>query len=321
MQRQIKRGTTAGPALIFHIFAMDSTSTSGAGKASVAFGSWTCYYIRNGEAISGAITPQDIATIGTYAAPTANTNIRIKAVDNTNMIGIYEVQIHQDWVNTTNSCQSLTIYLTAAGVVPLPVQIQLVGWDPQSDIPTSVADQVWDEVLAGHLGAGSTGAALNAAGSSADPWSTLLPGAYGAGTAGKIVGDNVNAPISSRLAPTVAGRTLDVAVTGEAGLDLDNIHQATGPTTLSNITVPTVLALDPSERTSIANANLDQANGIETGVTPRQAIRGLARTQLSKTNGFGGPNPIIRDLADTKDAVTATCDAVGNRSAVTVDWT
>ncbi len=67
------------------------------------------------------------------------------------------------------------------------------------DIPTAsaIADQVWDEAISGHLGAGSTGAALNAAGSSGDPWSTPLPGAYGAGTAGKIIGDNVNAPIAT----------------------------------------------------------------------------------------------------------------------------
>ena len=33
---------------------------------------------------------------------------------------------------------------------------------------------------------------------------------------------NLDAAISTRLAPTVAGRTLDVTATGEAGLDLDN---------------------------------------------------------------------------------------------------
>lgn len=36
----------------------------------------------------------------------------------------------------------------------------------------------------------------------------------------------------SYLRPTVAGRTLDVATTGEAGLDFDNIKQATSATTL-----------------------------------------------------------------------------------------
>ncbi len=66
--------------------------------------------------------------------------------------------------------------------------------------PTAAAnaDAVWDETLADHLTSGSTGNALNAAGAAGDPWSTALPGAYGSGTAGKIVGDNINATISSR---------------------------------------------------------------------------------------------------------------------------
>lgn len=52
--------------------------------------------------------------------------------------------------------------------------------------------------------------------------------------------------VSTRLAPTTAGRTLDVAATGEAGVDLSNIKQAAAPTTLDNITVPTVTDLTNS---------------------------------------------------------------------------
>ncbi len=59
---------------------------------------------------------------------------------------------------------------------------------------------VWDVTLASHVSAGTTGFALNAASSAGDPWATALPGSYGAGTAGKIVGDNLNATVSSRLA-------------------------------------------------------------------------------------------------------------------------
>lgn len=62
----------------------------------------------------------------------------------------------------------------------------------------AIADAVWDEAMADHLTGGSTGSSLNGAGAAGDPWTTPLPGAYGAGTAGKIIGDNVNASISSR---------------------------------------------------------------------------------------------------------------------------
>jgi hypothetical protein len=53
----------------------------------------------------------------------------------------------------------------------------------------AIADAVWDEVISGHLTSGSTGAALNAAGGSGDPWSSSLPGAYVAGQAGKMLAD------------------------------------------------------------------------------------------------------------------------------------
>jgi hypothetical protein len=75
---------------------------------------------------------------------------------------------------------------------------------PGASAPTAaqVADAVWDELLSGHAVSGSTGEALSAAGTAGDPWLTALPGAYGAGTAGKIIGDNINATISSRATQT-----------------------------------------------------------------------------------------------------------------------
>jgi hypothetical protein len=63
-----------------------------------------------------------------------------------------------------------------------------------------IADGVWDELLAGHTIIGSAGAALAAAGTAGDPWVTPLPGAYAIGTAGYIVGTNLNATVGSRLA-------------------------------------------------------------------------------------------------------------------------
>ncbi len=61
----------------------------------------------------------------------------------------------------------------------------------------SVASLVWQEALASHGDTGTVGEALAAAGSAGDPWSTALPGSYGAGTAGLLVGTNLTTPISS----------------------------------------------------------------------------------------------------------------------------
>lgn len=256
MQRQIKRGAAADAGLIFHVFAQDSASTTGAGIASIAFGSWACRYIRTGEAISGAITPQDITTIGTYAAPTANTNIRIKAVDNTNMIGVYELQIHLDWVNTTNTCQALTIYLTATGVAVLPIQLPLVAVNPQDTVrygltalPNAAAD------AAGGLPISDAG--------------------------GLDLDSRLDAAVSSRLAPTVAARTLDITATGAAGVDWANVENPTTTLDLSGTTVGIVTALATAERSAVADAilNRDLSTGTDSGSptvrTTRQALRFL----------------------------------------------
>ena len=81
----------------------------------------------------------------------------------------------------------------------------------------TIGAAVWDVTLASHLSAGSTGLALNAAGSAGDPWSTSLPGAYGAGTAGKILGSYLDAAITTRS--TYAGGAV-ASVTTPVSIDL-----------------------------------------------------------------------------------------------------
>lgn len=118
------------------------------------------------------------------------------------------------------------------------------AWATNPDNTTTFAIlpefSVWDDITASHLTSGSTGSSLNAAGSAGDPWSTSLPGAYGAGTAGYIVGTNLDTTVSSRLAPTVASRTLDVTATGGAGIDWGNVENQSTTVNLSNTTVATV---------------------------------------------------------------------------------
>lgn len=78
--------------------------------------------------------------------------------------------------------------------------------------PTSavVAAAVWDLATSGHTTSGTFGAAVVAAASAGDPWSTALPGAYGSGTAGAILGN--------RAGFKLAGDGLD-AVAVESGLN------------------------------------------------------------------------------------------------------
>lgn len=157
-----------------------------------------------------------------------------------------------------------------------------------ADAVAEVADGVWDEAIAGHLSAGSTGAALNAAGSAGDPWTTSLPGAYIAGQAGYIVGHNIDATITSRTKPA-----------------------DTQPASLSS-----------SERNAVADATLDRADAIEVGLTLRQAQRVQAAAAAGELSGAATTTVTIRNAqADSKDRIVATVDADGNRTAVTLDVT
>lgn len=83
------------------------------------------------------------------------------------------------------------------------------------------------------------------------------------------------------LQPTTAGRTLDVSTTGEAGLDFDNIKDASGAHTLTNITVPAV--------TTVANLTNAPTNGDLTA-TMKASINTEADTALSD---YGGLKPTV----------------------------
>lgn len=120
---------------------------------------------------------------------------------------------------------------TSAGTFGLYLDAQVSTVSGGSLTAADIADAVWDEAISGHLTAGSTGNALNAAGSAGDPWSTPLPGAYGSGTAGKILGDRLDATVGSRATQTsvdtidgiVDDILLDTAVIGAAGAGLTSI--------------------------------------------------------------------------------------------------
>lgn len=69
----------------------------------------------------------------------------------------------------------------------------------------------------------------------------------------------------------------------------------------------------------LADALLDRAAAIE-GLTPRELLRLMAAALLGKASGLDtGAPAVYRDLADTKDRISVTCDEDGNRSAVTLD--
>jgi hypothetical protein len=161
----------------------------------------------------------------------------------------------------------------------------------------SIADAVWDEAIAGHLTAGSTGASLNAAGSAGDPWATTLPGSYTGSQAGKIL-DDILTDTGTTLPSSISGLNdisaadvnaqVDIALSdydgptkaemdaGFAGLnDLSSAEvNAACDTALSDYDAPTKAELDAG----LAGLNDLDAAGIRTAV-------GLASADLDTQLG------------------------------------
>jgi hypothetical protein len=80
----------------------------------------------------------------------------------------------------------------------LDAQVSTVGGG------TLTAGDIWNYTISGYTTGGMAGTYLKGAGSAGDPWTTVLPGSYGAGTAGYIIGNNINATISSRSSHSAA---------------------------------------------------------------------------------------------------------------------
>lgn len=81
------------------------------------------------------------------------------------------------------------------------------------------------------------------------------------------------------------------------------------------------MTLTSGERNSVADALLDRADGVETGVTPRQGFRLMLATLVGKLSGAATTTINIRDTGDSKNRISATVDSDGNRTAVTLDAT
>lgn len=138
------------------------------------------------------------------------------------------------------------------------------------------------DLLIGTPGAGGLAGDIAALEPAGDPWATPLPGAYGAGEAGQLVGDYLDAAVSGR------------AAAGDA------------------------MTLTAAANNAVATALMDLAAAVD-GYTPRQVLRLLAAGAGGETDGAPAGPFHVRDLANTKNRVTAAVDEAGNRLTVTYD--
>ena len=125
-----------------------------------------------------------------------------------------------------------------------------------------------------------------------DPWSVSLPGSYAAGSAGAILGGNLDAKVSTRstyAGGVVAGVTAPVTV----GTNNDKAGYA------------------------LASSGLD-AIQVEGGVNARQALSPILAACAGVIAGAGTGVVVIKGGNSSVTRITATTDNSGNRSSVTL---
>lgn len=194
-------------------------------------------------------------------------------------------------VTTLTNLPAITAnWLTAAGIA--------------ADAGAEIADAVWDEALSGHLSAGSTGEALNAAGAAGDPWTTSLPGAYGAGSAGYIIGNNVNATISSRASQTSVDTVDDFLDTEVAAIKAKTDLIPAAPAAVGDI--PTAV------QNADALLGRNVSGGSSTGRTVKQAFHFIRNKWV-----VSGGTLTVYDTDDSTSSWTAAVTGTAGADPVT----
>jgi hypothetical protein len=125
-----------------------------------------------------------------------------------------------------------------------------------------------------------------------DPWSVTLPGSYAPGTAGAIVGGNLDAKVSSRS--VYAGGAV------------------------ASVTAPVTVGTNNDKGGyTLAAAGLD-AIVIESGVNARQALAPILASAAGTLTGAGTGTIVIKGGNVTTTRIVASTDSSGNRTSVTL---
>lgn len=127
MKLSVVKGATS---VLVRIFIQDSSSTTGAGLTGLVFNTagLTCYRMRDDDGnAGGTVISLATATLGTWATG------GFKEKDATNCPGWYEFGIPNAAVATGS--RSVDFHFKGAtNMAPLPVEIELTGWDNQDAV-------------------------------------------------------------------------------------------------------------------------------------------------------------------------------------------
>ena len=177
----------------------------------------------------------------------------------------------------------------------------------------AIADAVWDEATTGHTTAGTFGEQVKT-----DIDAILTD--TGTTVPNQISG--LNDPTAAAVADAVWDEAQSGHVAagsfGEMATEIASILADTNELQTDNVP-GLIAALNDPAASAIADAVLDEV--VEGSYTLRQLTRLFASALLGQLSGAATATNTFRDLANSKNRITATVDSNGNRTAVTLDGT
>lgn len=217
-----------------------------------------------------------------------------------------------DWANIGSPTTAQNLSATNIDVDQVVASVSGAVGSVTGNVGGNVVGSVASVTAAVTVGTNNdkTGYGLSAAAVQAI-WDALTSALTTVGSIGKLLVDNVNATISSRLAPTVAARTLDVSAGGEAGIDWANIGSPTTAVNLSatNIDVDQVVASVSGAVGSVTGGVTVTTNNDKTGYSlSAAAIQAIWDALTSALTAAGSIGKLL------VDNINAT---ISSRSTVT----
>ncbi len=334
----IKRGAAD---VTVYVMVYDSTSTTGGRKTGLAYNtaSLTAYYVRDlGSATAIALATQTVTG--------AHADGGFVEVSSANMPGLYRLDL-PDAVCAAGASGAIVTLRGATGMVQVDLEIELVNYDPADGtrmgltalpnatpagaggLPTVDAANKVVGLQAGGIAAATFAAgAIDADALAADAGTELATAIWAAAVRTLTAATNVTS--TGAAVPITAGGLVSADVTAistdaTAANNAESFFDGTGYAGTNNV-IPTVttvngLAADSISASALSAAAVDEIldEVVEGSLTFRQVLRILLAALAGKAAGGGTTAVTFRDVADAKNRISATVDANGNRSAVTLD--
>lgn len=283
------------------------------------------------------------------AAEVAYTTPTITEIDATNMPGVYALLVDEDTtIGSSSDSEQYCLHFVHASMASVTLVIELYRRDTTSGQTLTVtsgrANADITHIATAAVSTSTAQLGVNAVQAGGTAWGsgaiTAASIASNAITSAKFAANALDAVWSTATRLLTAGTNIVLAkgtgITGFNDLSAAQVN-AEADTALADVgvtgtvtgridaAISTRLAtagyMTPPTADEIADALLDRTDGVETGLTPRQAWRLVAAACAGKASGLDTGSPVYRNVGDTKDRITATTDQYGNRSAVTVDAT